>query len=867
MTPEYWQKLKEIVADVVAAVPEERARVIERACGPDTELRREVESLLEFEDGCLPDEPAGHLEEKAIDQSHGFIGKQIGKYKIVDVIAAGGMGTVYLAERGDGAYQRQVALKVIKRGMDSEAVQRRFLNERRILASLEHPSIARLIDGGTTDDHVPYFVMEYVEGVPITEYVSANNLTIDERLLLFRKVAAAVAYAHQNLIIHRDLKPSNILVTAAGEPKLLDFGIAKLLLSGNGGLITATQQYVLTPDYASPEQVRGDQLSTATDVYSLGLILYELLTGSKAYRTNAANFGEVLRVVCETMPQPPSRVEGADAGRLKGDLDNIVLKALRKEPLRRYTSVEQFSADIRRHLENLPVIAASDTWGYRTRKFLARNRAAVLATLLIIISLLAGLVTTLYQRDIARRERTRAEQRFEDVRHLANSFMLEVNDKLDQSPIQARELVITRAIEYLDKLAQESDGDPAILSELANAYEKIGDVQSRMFDPGLGKTSAALISHQKALDIRLALFNAAPDDAKRGTDVVRSRMLVGDIQTVTGRIDEARSEYEQAIELGERLSASIPVDRDIRVNVAGAHARLGQNVLRSGVLGTALEHYERALALDRQLLAETPDDIGRRHAVSVMYNYIGFVKLEMLDLTAATQYFRDALDIDAAIAASDPGNTRYRQYLADAQLWLSVAETTGGSVGDALAHANAALDIETSLSEADPANLGYRNSIADCYIELAKAHLKLRDLAAAENDLNFALADYTAVWQADRRNSSARVQTLIARRRLGEVLSEKGDRQRAETLLETTIAELREITATDTGNSNWQNELAQAELTLADLLNGSGRTLDAAARYTAAAAILQPLAARSPQNARLVRDAGRANAALGHQGF
>lgn len=858
MTPEFWKKVKQVLADAAAAGPGERLRVIERECGGDADLRREVESLLEFEDGVLPDEPVGHLDEDTVDHSHAYIGKQIGKYTIVDVIAAGGMGTVYLAERGDGAFARQVALKIIKRGMDSDAVQRRFLNERRILASLEHPSIARLIDGGTTDEHVPYFVMEYVEGVPITEYAAANALTIDECLALFRKVASAVAYAHQNLIIHRDLKPSNILVTAAGEPKLLDFGIAKLLLSGNGGLITATQQFVLTPDYASPEQVRGEQLSTATDVYSLGLILYELLTGSRPYRANSANFAEVIRVVCETMPQPPSRVAGANAGRLKGDLDNIVLKALRKEPLRRYTSVEQFSGDIRRHLSHLPVIAASDTWSYRTRKFFARHRAVVLATSLIIISLLAGLATTLYQRDIARRERVRAEQRFGDVRHLANSFMLEVNDKLDQSPITARELVITRAIEYLDKLAQESDGDPAILSELAGAYEKIGDVQSRIFDPGLGKTSEALASQQKALDLRLALFNAVPTDVKRATDVVRSRMLVGDIQTVMGRIDDARVSYEQAIELGEQLAARAPADREIRINLSRAHARLGQNVLRSGVLRFALEHYERALDINLQLLKETPEDAGRQHAVSVMYNYIGFIKLEMLELTEATQHFRDALEIDERIAAADPTNTRYRQYLSDAHLWLGVAEVEGGAVTDALSHLNAALEIETSLSAGDPANLGYRNGIADCYIELAKAHLRQRNFAAAESELDLSLKQYNAVWEADRRNSSAHVQTLLARRWLGEVLAQSGNRKRAEPLLEATITELREVTATDPGNLNWQNELAQAELSLADLLAAASRTIEAQTHYTAAANILQPLAAGSPKNARLARDAQRA---------
>ncbi|MEP6944310.1 MAG: serine/threonine-protein kinase [Acidobacteriota bacterium] len=862
MTPEQWQKVKVVLNEAVEISPSRRADLYERACPGDDDIRREVESLLEFDNGDSPLDaaPFSFGDDDQVEQTALFIGRQIGEYRIIDVIAAGGMGTVYLAERGDDTYVRRVALKVIKRGMESDAVRRRFINERRILASLEHPLIAQLIDGGTTDDHVPYFVMEYVEGVPITDFVRDNALSVPERLRLFIDVAAAVAYAHQNLVIHRDLKPSNILVTSSGKPKLLDFGIAKLLQSGNGGLITATQQFVLTPDYASPEQVRREQLSTATDIYSLGLILYEMLAGTRPYRTDASNFGEVLRVVCESMPQPPSRVVGADASRLKGDLDNIVLKAIRKEPERRYSSVEQFSRDITRHLNNLPVIAASDTWRYRAGKFIARNRLSVVAAALILISLLGGLATTLYQRDIARRERAKAEQRYDDVRHLANSFMFEVNDKIDESPLRARELLISRAIEYLDKLAQESDGDVALLSELATAYEKIGDVQSRIFDPGLGKTSAALISHRKALQIREQLYAAAGSDATRGNDVVRSRMLVGDIETMTGHMGEARSQYEQAAELGEELLKAAPADRDIRANISRANARLGQNILRSGSLADALVHYERALTINRELLAETPDDRLRQHAVSVNYNYIGFVKMEMLDNTEATQYFSDALAIDEAIAASDPRNSQYRRYTVDSHLWLGLSEVDGGAVAEGLRHLNIALDEEKALFASDPANLGERNGVADCYLELGKAHLKAGQTAAAIESFELAMGHYSAVWQTDTANLSARIQVLVARRFLADALTQKGETARAEALYTNVLGDLRAAISGDPENSNWQNELGQAELGLADNLAKRSRA-NAAAHYQAAADILGRLATLSPGNARLGRDAERAKAA------
>src|ERR1700730_6849802 len=283
------------------------------------------------------------------------------------------MGTVFLAERADDEYRKQVAIKLIKRGMDTDSVLRRFRNERQILAGFDHPNIARLFDGGTTADGLPYFVMEYIEGLPIDEYCNKRALSIPERLKLFREVCAAVSYAHRHLVIHRDIKRSNILVTAEGVPKLLDFGIAKILQSGDGAptFATMTGLRLMTPEYASPEQVRGQPVTTASDVYSLGVILYELLTGQFPYRFASQTPRDIERAITTTQPEKPSTAIARSDGNskfeirnskfLKGDLDNIVLTALRKEPERRYQSVEQFSEDIRRHLEARPIVAGTDT--------------------------------------------------------------------------------------------------------------------------------------------------------------------------------------------------------------------------------------------------------------------------------------------------------------------------------------------------------------------------------------------------------------------------------------------------------------------------------------------------------------------------
>jgi eukaryotic-like serine/threonine-protein kinase len=423
---ERWARIKELFEAAVDLDPNQRAALIEKECGDDEALRGEMVSLLKSDeqtDGFI-EEPAFAIPRDLFPDNaeEPLLGRQFGAYQVIREIGRGGLGAVYLAARADDEYRKQVAIKVIRRGLDTEDIIRRFRNERQILAQLDHPNIARLIDGGTTDDGLPYFVMEYVNGEPINAYCDANALPAADRLSIFRKVCAAVTYAHQNLVIHRDLKPSNILVTEAGEPKLLDFGIAKLL-DANDELFTQTipALRVMTPEYASPEQVKGENIMTTSDVYSLGVLLYELLTGQRPYRLKTRTPEEIARAITEQEPERPSaavsqRADGnspqsaiRNPKSLRGDLDNIVLMAMRKEPARRYSSVGQFSEDIRRHLEGLPVVARKDTVAYRTSKFVNRHRIGVVAAALILLSLLGGIVATLVQVRTARRERAKAE--------------------------------------------------------------------------------------------------------------------------------------------------------------------------------------------------------------------------------------------------------------------------------------------------------------------------------------------------------------------------------------------------------------------------------------------------------------------------
>lgn len=429
MTTEQLQLAMEILDAASALLPEERDGYLSSACAGDGELRSQVERLLfSYEQA----EAEGFLARPMLpdpnSQTAGLLGRQIGPYKLLRELGTGGMGVVYQAVRADDVYLNEVAVKLVWPGPYRESVIRRFKQERQILARLNHPNIARLLDGGATDDGWPYLVMEYVDGVPITEYCDARRLNVTERLKLFRTVCAAVEHAHRNLIVHRDLKPGNIFVTADGEVKLLDFGIAKLLNpEARPSDVTVTDALLLTTAYASPEQMRKEQITTASDVYSLGVLLYELLTGRQPYPLKHPGLRDLVNAIADADPElpsaaisrvekeinlegaevvvrPPEQVSAAREGtpdklrrHLQGDLDNITLKALGKEPGERYRSVAQFSEDIERHLAGKPVSARPTTLFYRSGKFVRRNKTGVAVAATVLLLLLAGLFFTLWQ--------------------------------------------------------------------------------------------------------------------------------------------------------------------------------------------------------------------------------------------------------------------------------------------------------------------------------------------------------------------------------------------------------------------------------------------------------------------------------------
>jgi serine/threonine protein kinase/tetratricopeptide (TPR) repeat protein len=757
-----FETLKDIFTGARELQPAERPAFLEKACGADEPLRREIEALLESDraaDRFIADPPAGLAAELfGGAQTDLDVGRTIGQYKLLECIGSGGMGAVYLAERADQQFQMQVAIKLIKRGMDTDSVLRRFQHERQILASLEHPNIARLLDGGSTEDGVPYFVMEYIKGHRIDRYAQEHQLAISERLELFRQVCGAVSYAHQHLVVHRDLKPSNILVTPDGIPKLLDFGIAKIIQPDGSTetLATMTAVPIMTPEYASPEQIEGAPATTLSDVYSLGAVLYELLTGRPPYRLQNHSPHEIARVISTAQVAKPSTVvtRSDDARRLRGDLDNIVRMAMRRETARRYRSVEQFSEDIRRHLTGRPVIARPDTMSYRAGKFLRRNKVAVSAAVLILLSLVGGIIATTWQarratiqEHRARAEQARAERRFNDVRKLANSVLFDYHDAIKNLPgaTKVRERLVKDALNYLDSLAGEAHGDPALQRELAAAYDRVGDVRGGVSGGGsLGDIAGAVESYTKALRIREALVALEPDDAQARRDLASSHGKLGGRLMGTAEESDGFEHLRKALALGLDLTREQPANDDLQLELANTRTRLGQALTSRNDFAGSLEQLRAALAICEKLAASNPQDQRYRRALGANHASIGFVLFLQKDIAGAIEANNKSLALGEALIAENPLNAEYRRNLVvNYQYGGDFRRNTDKP--SALEHFRRAAALIEELLAADPANSLIRNDLAYTHKRIADFLVELEDHSQALLHFSKALEGYQKV--------------------------------------------------------------------------------------------------------------------------
>ena len=708
-------------------------------------------------------------------------GRRIGPYRILTELGHGGMGVVYLAERADAAYEKQVAIKVVRAAaFAGESLMQRFREERRILATLDHPNIARLLDGGTTEDGIPYLVMEYVDGIPLDIHSQALRLSMGQRLSLFREVCAAVQYAHQHLVIHRDLKPRNILVTADGTPKLLDFGIAKLVEPGLETEETRTGMRALSLEGASPEQVRGEPLTVTSDVYALGVLLYRLLSGESPYGPARRSEADLMRAIAEEAPLRPSAVAPVEERRhLRGELDWITLKALRKEPDRRYASVEQLAADIQRHLDGRPIAAAPDSWIYRARKFTERNRTPVAVGTLLIVSLVGGATATLWQARRAEEQRARAEGRFGDVRKLANSFLFEFHDAIKDLPgsTAARRLVAAKALEYLDSLAREQAHDPELSLELAIAYQKVGEILGSPNVANLGDTAGALRSVQKAIDIEEALVRSDPGRRSYQENLAKAYLLQSQLH---GAASDERASLDAARRgLGtmERLAAAHPEDAAIRRELPRHYDRLGDVASNMGDLEDGLRQYQKAGAVIEAVLGDAPQDESALRALMANYDSIainlGNPRYPNLDDPAgALVVITKAVSLSAEKSKIGSAAT---SWLGHGLISMGEIQTALGDWTGALASYRRAVAWWESLVAADASDVYRKLFLAFALTELGDALSETGRAVEAQAALRRAIEITTRLSRADPASGDHRAYLAFAQAVYGGVLAKHGD--------------------------------------------------------------------------------------------
>jgi eukaryotic-like serine/threonine-protein kinase len=762
-----WLKIKEIFYQTLDLPETERGKFL---ASHDEFVRLEVLELLESHN-----EAENFIAEPAVIEfglnDDKLISQQIDDYRIIREIGTGGMGKVYLAERE--GFEQKFALKLIKRGMDTDAVLQRFVRERQILSRLEHPNIARLLNVGSTKAGLPYFVMEYVEGEPLTKFCESHQFSTNERLEIFQKVCSAVSYAHQNLVVHRDIKPSNILVIADGTPKLLDFGIAKLIDSEDYET-TQTQARVLTPEYASPEQINGQPITTATDVYSLGVVLYELLSGTRPFNSTGKSYREIADLVSTQEPMRPSyawrdtetrrhgdteKKQAVTASprrpvapsELRGDLDNIILKSLRKEPDRRYQSVVEFSEDIRRYLVGLPVTATADSVVYRFSKFVGRNRIGTAVAALIL--LLSGFA--IWQGIVANRERAKAEQRFEQVRKLANIVLFEYHDGIAQLPgaTAMREKMVTDSLEFLDSLSAEGFDNVDLQRDIVKAYRKVGNIQGASDTGNTGKTQEALQSYQKAYRLQEQIVEANAANAADRKMLGDLSIELGSAVRNVGDLPAAGKHFQNAL----KIFANLPESPEKQTALAKTFWNIANLQTAENNLDGSLENYGRAIQIYEKLAVDEPDNSRHLRNLALTNKNIGSVWQLRGEKEKALNHFQKSLTIDAENAAKNPNDVSAGLDLSFTYGTIASVLRDAKNLPGSVENYQKAIEIREKIFNADNKNVFAENALARGYQELGRTYLAMQKFSDAEQFFAKSRQHLQKMTDSDPTNSGKKV--------------------------------------------------------------------------------------------------------------
>ncbi|MEW5740052.1 MAG: protein kinase [Myxococcota bacterium] len=783
----------------------------------------------------------------------------VGRYVLKEKVGAGGMGAVWAA--WDPRLSRRVALKISHTPRAAGA--ERFVHERHILAGLEHPHIARLLDAGETSDQRPWFAMDFVDGEPIDRYCERHRLTVRQRVELMLPVLDAVDYAHRHLVVHRDLKPANVLVDRAGRPHLVDFGIARLLETDVR--LTETGHNPMTPAWASPEQARGQPVTTSSDVYSLGVVLYELLAGTSPYRVAQRSVEALLLAIRDEEPVPMSRAAGSKAlaRELEGDLDAVVGMALRKEPAHRYPSVAALAADLRAWLDGEATAARRGDTRYRFARFVRRHKLAVAGVALLFLSLAGGLAATLYQARLARAERDRAQHRFEQLRALAHAVVFDYHDGIADLPgsTAMRERLVKDALGYLDSLAAEAGGDVSLQGELAAAYLKVGDVQGDPFAASLGDTEGARKSYLRGRALAEAVLKVRPGDRPARRAVALSEEKVGAIEEVTGKLDDAIAAYERARLIGVELAREDPREAEQRYELSRAELALGQVYLQQNRLELAAKAIEASLSSRRAAVALSREP-RYLQGLGASLNSLADLQLQLGRREDATRGWEEAVSVFEEVLVLQPNSASARRGRAIVVGALGSAWLFAEDFPRAVEFTSRALALAREEVKADPENAV---ALRDLAVALAPQCQALAGLGRFDEALA-AIAEAAAILEGLEKRES----TAIARRDLLATLTRQGytalDAGKLE-LAEQVFTRLRDRAkaelASDQKNATVREWLGDGHYGLGQVLLRQSAFSKAAGELEAAFIVFSSLSDAEPGNARLK---GRAATALTQRG-
>lgn len=796
---------------------DQRATLIEARCHDDPELAAEVRLLVEASREEEQQSEAsrtgsssepGVSAQSAADSSSAK--RPVGPYRLDRLIGRGGMGAVYLAHRADGQFEQRVAIKLIDLPLATDLFRERFRQERQILAGLQHPYIARMLDGGITADGDLYLAMEYVDGVPIHRFSDSRTLTLQQRLALFLRVCEAVQYAHQNLVVHRDLKPDNIFVVDDGTPRLLDFGTAKLLspsLANPGSEMTREGYQSFTPQYASPEQVLGNPITTASDTYSLGVLLYLLVTGSLPYELKELTTAEMLRVICEEPARKPARAVGPDGKlssdrKLDPDLEAILMKALRKEPLQRYTTSEQFGADVQAWLDHRPVAARRGTFRYRASKFVVRHRVGIAAAALLLVSLVAGVAGILWQSRKANLERRKAEARSSDLRQLSNSLLSELDEAIKQLPgsTGVQKLLVTRVLEHLDRMAADAQGDRLTQIDLVDAYTRLANIQGNPYEQNLGDPAGALSSIGKAISLADPLVRLNPKDREALRALATAQADRGEVLSEVGNPQNAAAAMQASVETYDRLLALPGATASMFVEAARVNETLG-DVMGEDIgladVAAAIAAYRKSIDLDNRGLQLDAKSLPANRALAHMQFKIGNAELDT-DPSQALKDLRISLQETDALPHNESAklsNLRQRALIVRKE---AVALSELGKYSQANPLFADALSTFQQIEAADPANAKDIRALGDVkriLFDMASSYENAASPALAEvpgdrlRNLKLALTYWEqaaiTIQQIEKQDTSHeewKAEQASAQAHIASIRIEQHDPEEAETL-------------------------------------------------------------------------------------